>query len=224
MKNKTAILIFANSAQKEVENKSFLSADAFKELNKQTEEVVRNMGLPYFHFSEKEQIGASFGERFSNAIETVFSKGFNSIITVGNDTPHLRTSHLKQTAKSLNTSDLVLGPSKDGGFYLMGIKKEHFNIQSFLNLPWQTSKLQKCIATIVKTKNLSLKFLEVLKDIDTIEDIKVIVGSFKSISTLILAILRAFILTSEAFFHETAFNIKKTFHSPNSNKGSPLVL
>ena len=149
MKKNTAILIFANSAEKEAERKTFLSSDVFSALNHQTLKTVEKSGIEYFHFSEKNQVGSSFGERFSNAIENIFNKGFKNVITIGNDTPHLKTKHLVDTVHQLEKNDLVLGPSKDGGFYLMGIKKEHFNKETFLKLPWQTSKLQKCITSIV---------------------------------------------------------------------------
>jgi hypothetical protein len=223
LKKNTAILIFANSAEKEAERKSFLSSDVFSALNNQTLKTVEKSGIQYFHFSEKNQVGSSFGERFSNAIETIFNKGFKNVITIGNDTPHLKTSHLVDTLHQLEKNDLVLGPSKDGGFYLMGIKKEHFNKETFLKLPWQTSKLQNCIASILSSNKLNIKFLEVLNDLDVLEDIKKILHSFKAIPRSILKLFTLFIFTQKEFFIDITINIKKTFSTPNSNKGSPLI-
>lgn len=223
MRNNTAILIFANSAEKEAERKSFLSSDVFSSLNNQTLKTVENSGIQYFHSSEKNQIGSSFGERFSNAIETVFKKGFENVITIGNDTPHLKTSHLIDTVDQLKKNELVLGPSKDGGFYLMGIKKEHFNKKTFLKLPWQTSKLQNCITSIITSKKLNIKFLEILNDLDVLEDIKKILHSFKAIPKSVLKILIVFIFTQKKFLIDFIINIKKTFSTPNSNKGSPFI-
>lgn len=223
MKKNTAILIFANSAEKEAERKSFLSSDVFSALNNQTLKTVEKSGIQYFHFSENEQIGTTFGERFSNAIETIFNKGFQNVITIGNDTPHLKTKHLIDTAHQLEKNDLVLGPSKDGGFYLMGIKKEHFNKETFLKLPWQTSKLQNCITSIITSKKLNIKFLEILNDLDVLEDIKKILHSFKAIPKSVLKILIVFIFTQKKFLIDFIINIKKTFSTPNSNKGSPFI-
>ena len=81
--NKTAILIFANSAAKEVERKEFLSTEIFSALNKQTLKKAKKSKLPYFVVSEKEQIGISFGERFTNAIDLIFKKGFDNVIYSG---------------------------------------------------------------------------------------------------------------------------------------------
>jgi uncharacterized protein len=122
MKTKTAILIFANSAEKELTSKSISSSDFFNLLDSDTVKTVKKTNLPYFHFSEKEQIGSSFGERFTNAIEAVFNKGFEHVISLGNDIPHLRANHILKATQNLATSDYVLGPSTDGGFYLMGFK------------------------------------------------------------------------------------------------------
>lgn len=223
MNNKTAILIFANSAEKETERKSFLSTEIFSALNNQTLKTVEKSGIKHFLFSEKEQVGNNFGERFSNAVETLFNKGFDNVITIGNDTPHLKVCHLLETETNLSSNDLVLGPSKDGGFYLMGIRKEHFNKKTFLKLPWQTNRLQKCITSISKSKNLEISFLEILNDIDNKEDIQFILDSFKRISTSILNLLKRYIISKKTFVFSTFFNIKKVFYSPNFNKGSPII-
>lgn len=223
MKKNTAILIFANSAEKEAERKSFLSTDIFSALNNQTLKTVEKSGIQYFHFSENEQIGTTFGERFSNAIEAIFKKGFQNVITIGNDTPHLKTKHLIDTIHQFEKNELVLGPSKDGGFYLMGIKKEHFNKETFLKLPWQTSKLQNCITSIITSKKLNIKFLEILNDLDVLDDIKKILQSFKAIPKSVLKILVVFIFTLKKFLVDFIINIKRTFSTPNSNKGSPFI-
>lgn len=223
MNQKTAILIFANSAEKEVERKSFLSAEVFAALNSHTLKTVEKSGIDYFHISEKQQIGTSFGERFSNAINAIFNKGFNNVITIGNDTPHLKTHHLVDTLHQLETKDVVLGPSKDGGFYLMGIKKAQFNKETFIELPWQTNRLHKSIATIAATKNLEVQFLELLNDIDSKEDIRFILNSFKAIPEFILKLLQKLFFTFKSTFFLENFSTLKTSFSKNFNKGSPII-
>ena len=223
MNQKTAILIFANSAEKEVERKSFLSAEVFAALNSHTLKTVEKSGIDYFHISEKQQIGTSFGERFSNAINAIFNKGFNNVITIGNDTPHLKTHHLVDTLHQLETKDVVLGPSKDGGFYLMGIKKAQFNKETFIELPWQTNRLHKSIATIAATKNLEVQFLELLNDIDSKEDIRFILNSFKAIPEFILKLLQKLFFTFKSTFFLENFSTLKTSFSKNYNKGSPII-
>jgi glycosyltransferase A (GT-A) superfamily protein (DUF2064 family) len=222
LRKETAILIFANSAEIEAKRKTFLSKEVFSKLNAQTLKIVEKSGLEYFHFSEKKQVGNSFGERFTNAIEKLFNKGFQNIITIGNDTPHLKTKHLLETANQFKEKDLILGPSKDGGFYLMGIKKDLFHKESFLKLPWQTNRLQTYIAQIASSKKTNISFLEVLKDIDSQEDIVKIVNSFKSISSSILKLLILFILNDKNTKKTHKFCPLENSFSKHFNKGSPL--
>lgn len=223
MRNNTAILIFANSAEKEVERKSFLSKEVFCALNKQTLKIVEKTGIEYFIFSEKNQIGTTFGERFSNAIESIFNKGFNNVITIGNDTPHLKTQHLLDSLHQLEKNNLVLGPSKDGGFYLLGIKKEHFQKKTFLKLPWQTNVLNSYITKISSSKNIHISFLELLNDLDSKEDVVKIIHSFKAISLSILELLKLFFKVDK----KNIIYKKKIFYNPlfsqNFNKGSPVI-
>ena len=224
MNNKTAILIFANSAEKQLTSKSVASSDFFNLLDSDTVKTVKKAGLPYFHFSEKEQIGHSFGERFTNAIETVFNKGFQNVITLGNDIPNLTANLIVQAKNKLENSDYVLGPSTDGGFYLMGFKKAHFNKTNIQNLPWQTSKLQRCLHHELQQQNESISYLETLTDIDDTSDIELILKSFKSldfkIRKLLLKILKkvkTIAIVASVFHGRTVF--KKQY-----NKGSPILL
>ena len=224
MIQQTAILIFANSAQKEAERKSFLSKEAFSKLNAQTLKIVRKSGISYFHFSENQQVGDSFGERFTNAIESILNKGFQNIITIGNDTPHLKTKHLLETQKQLEQKDLILGPSKDGGFYLMGIKKEHFNKEVFLKLPWNKSNLRKAVAKVSRVKKLKIDFLELLNDIDKKQDIKYIINSFKTIAYWLLKLLLYLVFDVKQIAHQSKIIVLEILFSKPFNKGSPQIL
>lgn len=223
MIQKTAILIFANSAQKEAERKTFLSKEVFSKLNEQTLKIVQKSGISYFHFSENQQIGDYFGERFTNAIESILNKGFQNIITIGNDTPHLKTKHLLETKNQLEQKDLILGPSKDGGFYLMGIKKEHFNKNTFLKLPWGKSNLRKSVTRISKVKKLKIDFLEFLNDLDSQEDLVKIVSSFKKISSSVLQLLLSFITIDKEIKILKKLNFLENYLYKNFNKGSPII-
>ncbi|MEZ4803615.1 MAG: DUF2064 domain-containing protein [Gelidibacter sp.] len=222
---KTAILIFANSGQQESFAKPFKSsALLFDELNNHTLHTVKTTGLPYFHISEKEQMGNSFAERFNNAIQSIYAKGFETVISVGNDTPHLKTSQIREAALQLETKDIVLGPSLDGGFYLMGLKKSLFKAETFLKLPWQTSRLSQSIYQFIDDYHIQLFKLEMLSDIDSVSDIKFILQSGKYLSSSLKKIF------SELISQLTEANYSYRFHNSNSfqnsyfNKGSPELI
>nr|WP_321221939.1 DUF2064 domain-containing protein [uncultured Psychroserpens sp.] len=223
--NKTAILIFANSAEFEATQKRFQSSKTlFNALNKQTVAVVEKTGLPYFLSSEKDQNGFSFGERFTNAIQSIYDRGYDNIVTIGNDTPHLKPQHIYKAVTQLQQSDVVLGPSKDGGFYLMGLKKSHFNAEAFLQLPWQTSILNQSISKLLSTYKVTVTYLEILSDIDTFLDVKTVLNSFKHLSKYIKQLLQQYISVEKKIrtflFSSVETNLQKLLF----NKGSPVLL
>ncbi|MEZ4859093.1 MAG: DUF2064 domain-containing protein [Flavobacteriaceae bacterium] len=225
-KRNTAILIFAQTALKESRKKGFKNSELlFEELNKQIIKKAAKSGLPYFHFSEKEQIGETFGERYTHAIEHIFSKGYENVITIGNDSPQLTTSHLIETAKFLeNGNQLALGPSIDGGYYLMGISKARFNKHLFLNLPWQTSKIRSSILKVLSLKEEDVILFDALQDIDVFADIKRFSRFSKNLSKKILYILYAILFSKkEEGIYQISFFLRTTTDSL-FNKGSPLLL
>lgn len=223
MSKKTAILVFANSAEKALMSQSIQSADVFEILNAEALETAKNADLPYFHYSEKDQIGTSFGERFTNAIEAVYNKGFETVISIGTDIPHLKTRHIHKAIKALETNDYVLGPSTDGGFYLMGFKKSHFDKIALTALPWENSKLRYVLNTRLQKANKSVSYLEQLSDVDEISDIEFVLKCHKtlaySIRKLLLRISRKQIEISNYVSIFIRFSVVKL----HQNKGSPLV-
>lgn len=225
MNNKTAILIFANSAQKEAENKPFSKSSAlFDALNEQTLHKVQRSGLPYFLYSEEKQIGDTFGERYTNAIQSVYDKGFENVITVGNDTPQLQTSQLIETAKKLEENPIVLGPSKDGGYYMMGLNKSQFNFDAFLKLPWQTSQLTKQISRLLAAKKIKIVFLKILTDIDAITDVQSVLNDFRKIGSALKKILLTLFSQEKITISYSPFFFQNTSKENHFNKGSPLLL
>jgi len=225
LSNNTAILIFAQTGKQEGVSKPFLkSAVLFNELNKKTVAKVEKTGIPYFHISEENQKGLTFGERYTNAIEQVYAKGFDNVITVGNDTPHLQSSEILEAAKSLENNAMVLGPSCDGGYYLLGINKSHFKASQFLTLPWQTSQLSKCISRLIETKNIEVVLLKHLEDLDSLVDAKRFNDGFLKISEAINKVLLS-IFTSETLIIETMAIHFSSFQKNNYfNKGSPTII
>ncbi len=221
--NKTAVLVFANSAQREAALKPFRrSGHLFRELNRHTLQIVRQSGLPYFLFSEKEQKGNSFGERYVNAIESVYAQGFENVITIGNDTPHLQAENLIETAEKLRENPIVLGPSSDGGYYLLGLNRSQFNAKTFLKLPWQTPGLTQSISCLLASKNIKVAFLKILSDIDAVSDIPKIIGSFSKLSAVLERLLLSFLIPEKKPSTKPLFSFQNFLKENQFNKGSPI--
>ena len=195
----------------------------FEALNKPAVKTVKKTGLPYFIYSEEKQIGSNFGERFTQSIQEIYALGFENIITIGNDSPHLTATHILEANQHLKENPIVLGPSADGGFYLMGLKKSHFNPDSFLKLPWQTEALTSSILRLVHAKKIEAILLDRLQDLDSVADIEALLQSQKSLhytigQLLLNALEKSFSLPLiQPFWVET-------FHARNYfNKGSPVL-
>lgn len=222
---KTAILVFANSAQEELKHKPIANGEKlFKSLTSKTLTTVAKTKLPYFHFSESKQIGNTFGERFTNAIRSIFNKGFEQIITIGNDSPQLTAAHILETEKHLTDEKFVLGPSTDGGFYLMGIKRSQFCASAFKNLAWQTKTLSKQLLRLVCTTNVSVFRLETLFDIDTVQDIKRFISHIYQLPETLLKIFLAILQTKKNKYQFISLLSNKLQSYTYHNKGSPGLL
>lgn len=221
---KTAVLVFANTPDEDVRCKPMLkSPELFQGLTQITLRKVRNSGLPYYHFTEKEQQGTDFGERFTHAIQAVFELGFENVITIGNDTPHLRSKDIMEAAEALIAGKSVMGPSLDGGFYLMGIHRDNFDPHRFMNLPWQQAGLFRNLAQWLAAKGIPICHLPALQDLDGPQDIPALMNSvtllskkLKRLFTALLEHVRA-LVTYAPKYHP----LYRT--SLFYNKGSPAL-
>ena len=68
------------------------------------------------------QRGASFGERFTAAISEALARPYSRIVLIGADSPTLPPYYLAAAQHLLESFDLAVGPSYDGGFYLLGVR------------------------------------------------------------------------------------------------------
>lgn len=120
--------------------------------------------------SFKIQKGESLGDKMWSAFRDTSDSGFDQMIMIGADCPGLTGDHINHAADLLKTHDLVLGPSEDGGYYLIGVNGLYKEL--FTDMPWSTEALME--ATMSKADELGLRIhlLEELNDIDTLEDLE----------------------------------------------------
>ena len=167
-----ALLIFALSPEEELQQKGITGEmGLYSLLNQHTLKLAEKLGIPYFHFTEKEQVGNTFGERYIHAIKKLFSRGYEGVITIGNDTPGLTSGHLQTAYSMLQMDRAVLGPSLDGGFYLLAIPKSSFSEQDFSSVSWKTAGVFRQMRRYLEKINGSLCLLDILGDLDDREDI-----------------------------------------------------
>jgi rSAM/selenodomain-associated transferase 1 len=140
-------------------------------------------------FSYLPQKGNDLGERMKNCFSDAFTKGFRKVVLMGSDSPDLPRVFLQNAFAELQTHDMVLGPSSDGGYYLIGFKNTTFTPSVFEEIHWSTPIVfQETIAKI-KEANQTVSILPMWSDIDTITDLKNLVSrstntAFKSSHTI----------------------------------------
>ena len=119
-------------------------------------------------FEKKLQKGADLGERMHHAFDNAFNKGYKKVLIIGSDLFDLTSSLITSAFEALETYDISIGPSLDGGYYLLGMKKLYPEV--FKNKKWGTDSVLK--NTLQDLKKQNIKLLKALNDIDTLEDLQ----------------------------------------------------
>lgn len=115
------------------------------------------------------QEGRSLGERLIHAFGQAFGRGSNQVVIIGSDSPHLPADYIDQAFKALEDADVVLGPSKDGGYYLIGLSRPCLKL--FDDVSWSTDQVFERTAHNAQQLGYKLRILPSHYDIDTIDDL-----------------------------------------------------
>ncbi len=127
-------------------------------------------------FSYLPQDQGGLGFRMKRCFEDAFASGATRAVIVGTDIPDIKPTTIQKAFNSLKQKPLVIGPAKDGGYYLIGFQKNSFYhsiSHLFTDIPWgERNVLEK---TIRMAANLDLRasLLEELEDVDRPENLAV---------------------------------------------------
>lgn len=121
-------------------------------------------------FSLQPQVGTNLGQRMQNAFATVFRRGAGKAVILASDTPDLSGDIMASAIRALGTSDVVIGPCPDGGYYLLGMKKLHRRL--FTDIAWSTGSVFQQTVAAINASGLKFHRLPPLADIDTGEDLR----------------------------------------------------
>ncbi len=119
------------------------------------------------------QIGENLGERMKNAFIEAFAMKFKRVLLIGSDIPDLPLEFIDTAFEYLNHGEVVIGPSVDGGYYLIGFRNDMFLPRTFEKIPWSTDKVFNETMKILENEKLTVYALEPLRDIDTVEDLAI---------------------------------------------------
>lgn len=116
------------------------------------------------------QSKGDIGDRMFNAIREILNKGYEKAVLVGVDIPDISASIVLKAFDLLSHHDIVFGPARDGGYYLVGLKTPIMEI--FRDIQWSTKQTLKQSIENAESLDCSIAFTEILSDIDTIEDVR----------------------------------------------------
>jgi len=115
------------------------------------------------------QAGDDLGSRMRQSMNASIATGAERVILIGSDIPSLPGSHITSAISRLDNADVVLGPTNDGGFYLIGIRSTLPDI--FSNVTWSTDTAFEQTAEGIRSKELMMSLIPPWNDIDTPEDL-----------------------------------------------------
>jgi glycosyltransferase A (GT-A) superfamily protein (DUF2064 family) len=141
-----------------------------KALFKNTLLQIKQSGLDY-SINDGHNYGETFESRVKGSIAQVFQNGFRNIILVGDDTPQLCTQQLRFAHQKITNETFVVGPSKDGGTYLIAFNQKQFEQGILENLSWQTDCFFQSLYRKIETTQLKKEILPLLDDLDSISAI-----------------------------------------------------
>lgn len=115
------------------------------------------------------QNGESLGERLDHLLTEALASGSPRAVVMDSDSPTLPAEYISQAFDQLTDADVVLGPTQDGGYYLIGMKQpqSHLLRQVQMSTPYVLADT----LALAKASNLAVSLLPTWYDIDTIDDL-----------------------------------------------------
>ena len=120
-----------------------------------------------FFIKRKQYSVADLGLRMKAAFNELLPV-YSSVRLIGTDIPHLSNDLLEESILFLKNTDVILGPSDDGGYYLIGMKKP--NDFLFNNMTWSVDTVLSETIQRISRNNATYHLLKTLPDIDTADD------------------------------------------------------
>ncbi len=158
-----AFLQDAENKAKTAADNIFVAVEPFSDRNKLNEILQHNPTLI-------EQTGENLGEKMLNAFKFVFEQGMDSIVMTGTDSPTFPADFLEQAFEFLEIeTDVVLGRTEDGGFYLIGLRKLERKI--FENVSWSSDKTFDEVWQNIMNSGLHLREVPSWYDVDEPDDL-----------------------------------------------------
>jgi len=120
------------------------------------------------------QRGDDLGERMADAFTRRFAEGERRVVIVGSDCPWLRGTHIAKASAKLGGADVLLGPATDGGYWLVAQRPPGLAI--FSDIPWSSPETLGDTRKRIRALGGTWLELEELVDIDTVDDLELVLS------------------------------------------------
>jgi hypothetical protein len=120
-------------------------------------------------FGRLPQVGGRLNERLQSVFDSCFGQGYERAAAINSDSPTLPVDYLIEAFERLETADVVLGPCKDGGYYLIGLKRPVPEI--ILPVQMSTERVLADTLALIETQDLTVSLLPEWYDVDTVEEL-----------------------------------------------------
>jgi hypothetical protein len=117
----------------------------------------------------KEQCSGNLGERMRSAFEQAFGEGVQRALLVGTDIPEMTAGSLREALDVLGEREIVLGPSLDGGYWMIGLRRP---AEVFTGVDWGRPNVMSQTMELAAKEGLKVHTLARMRDLDTVEDLR----------------------------------------------------
>jgi rSAM/selenodomain-associated transferase 1 len=118
------------------------------------------------------QSGLTLGARMENAFTEAFDMGYPAAVLLGSDLPDLPIAIIKTALDDCRSYDSVIGPAKDGGYYLIGFRRDTFVRAVFEGMPWGSPSVLERTLRVLKAHKSRIRVLPEWQDVDTLADLR----------------------------------------------------
>ncbi|MFT5299460.1 MAG: rSAM/selenodomain-associated transferase 1 [Mariniblastus sp.] len=159
-----------------LENLSSSADDRFVVFSPPEQEPAFRDSIPH-HWKLQSQSNGDLGERMQTFFQTQFQQAATErpsklnretkVVVIGADCPHLKPADIELAFDALDKAPVVLGPSPDGGYYLVGMKNHCVDI--FSDIQWSTATVFEATVARLKHFNIEPQILPPLTDVDDLQ-------------------------------------------------------
>jgi rSAM/selenodomain-associated transferase 1 len=127
--------------------------------------------LADFDLKFHSQCEGNLGKKILNAFKQIAASGAAKILVIGTDSPDLPSEYINRAYAELDQNDVVIGPTRDGGYYLIGFARNRLLPEAFAGISWSTSKVFAQTMKCLQEKQQRVGVLPEWYDIDNLDDL-----------------------------------------------------